>query len=82
MRTHSVRMDTQPAQESYWDSARFDLWLSLLIGLLTAISLSHIASGIFVALMVHGLLRYVGARDEQVEFEEREEMVRLPVQTL
>jgi hypothetical protein len=69
-------------QESYWESERFDLWLSLLIGLLTAISLSHIASGIFVALMVHGLLRYVGAREEQSEFQHNEEMVRLPVQAL
>ena len=77
-------MDIQPVQESYWESTRFDLWLSLLIGLLTAISLSHIASGIFVALMVHGLLRYVNERNEQPEseFDSGEEMVRIPVRAL
>jgi len=59
-----------------------DIWLSLLIGLLTAISLSHIPSGIFVALMVHGLLKYVDEKFHEPKWAEREVMVRLPVQTL
>jgi len=63
-------------------TTKTDIWLSLLIGLLAAISLSHIPSGIFVALMVHGLLKFVDEKFHNVEFGEREVMVRLPVQAL
>ena len=75
-------MDIIPAQQSLWSSGNTDVWLSLLIGLLTAISLSHIPSGIATALLVQLVLKYAEARELRAEIRSREIMVRLPVQAL
>jgi len=75
-------MDIIPAQPSLWSSGSTDVWLGLLIGLLTAISLSHIPSGIAAALLVQLVLKYAEARALKAETRDREMMIRIPVQAL
>jgi len=75
-------MDIVTERPSLWSSGSTDVWLSLLIGLLTAISLSHIPSGIAAALVVHMALKFAEDRSHRAEARNREAMVRIPVQAL
>jgi len=72
-------METQ-ARVPFWESSRFDLWLSALIGFLTLMSFNHIVPAVVAAIAVSTILKIADHR--RLYAERREFMVRLPVRAL
>lgn len=73
-------MDDSKLLPNPWASGSSDFWLSALLGLLTALSLSHIPAGMLAAVAAYSSLKYVDARNRARQ--EGEVFVRLPVQAL